>query len=476
MKSDRRGAGAYYEESLTRRLKGKIVSRQLCAFLLFDFFLLLLLVTGVFFYAESGAAEYRSAGMTPGREPETVGPGCTAAVVTAAPAGAWSAAFLDSVFHSSARRELALPGQGDFWGRLGGVSYRFYFPGRDCFIVYAVAAGRFLQAGLVAMSGFIVWQIVMFIFVDVRNKRDISAVMRPLRELSDYARVLFADAGGSEGLKAIARALAAISGDDLHERVPLSGFSEDLHPLVQSVNEMLERLDASYRSQIRFVSDAAHELRTPIAVIHGYANLLTRWGTSDPDALRESVQAIKTEAEAMKELVNQLLFLARGDSDSIRLEMRPLNLEDIGAETAREIEMIDPAHRYIAAWQPAPVVSGDPWLIKQLLRIVLDNSMKYTPDGGRIFLSAGTRIEAGGMKAFLAVTDEGTGIPAEALPHVFDRFFRVDPSRASATGGAGLGLSIALWITEQHGGVLEITSRPGVGTRLALLLPAGDEN
>ncbi|MDR1070475.1 MAG: HAMP domain-containing histidine kinase, partial [Gracilibacteraceae bacterium] len=408
------------EKSLTRRLNTKLVSRQLSAFLLFDAFLLVLGVALVFFYAEWGAAEYQRAGLTPGAEPMPAGPGCTAVLAAETPAAARQILWLDKLFGAPAWRDLSFSGGGDFWRQLDGLSYRFYFPCPGGSALYAVAVGRFLQVGCVMMSALVVWQILMFVSVTIRNQRDIAAVLRPLRELSDYAQALSAGAGGAEGLKAIAGALSAISGDDLRERVPLSGFSEDLRPLVRSVNEMLERLDASYRSQIRFVSDASHELRTPISVIYGYANLLTRWGAEDPATLRESVQAIKTEAEAMKELVNQLLFLARGDSDSIQPEMKPLQLEDIGAEVLREVEMIDPAHRYSADWRPAPAVLGDTGLIKQLLRIVIDNSMKYTPVGGHITLSAGARMDGGGVTAFLAVSDEGPGIPAEALPHVFD--------------------------------------------------------
>ncbi|MDR0434118.1 MAG: HAMP domain-containing histidine kinase [Gracilibacteraceae bacterium] len=460
------------EKSLTRRLNGKLVSRQLSVFLFFDALLLLLCFVIVFIYAEWSAAEYQAAGLTPGETPTPAGPGCVAVLVAEMPADARQVMTLDRLFNATLWREWDLNGGIGFWDNLGKVAYRFYFPCQGGFALFTVAAGRFLRAGFALMSFLLVWQIFMFISVSISNRRDIAAVLRPLRELSDYARVISAGAGGAEGLKTIAGALAAISGDDLHERVPLSGFSEDLRPLAQSVNEMLERLDASYRSQMRFVSDASHELRTPIAVIHGYANLLTRWGAEDPATLRESVQAIKTEAEAMKELIDKLLFLARGDSDSIKPEMKTLMLEDIGIETLREIEMIDAAHRYSAVWQPAPPVRGDAGLIKQLLRIIIDNSMKYTPVGGHITISVGERRSENGAEAFLAVTDEGPGIPAEALPHLFDRFYRADSSRTGATGGSGLGLSIARWIAEQHGGVIEVTSRPGIGARFALLLPA----
>jgi signal transduction histidine kinase len=231
---------------------------------------------------------------------------------------------------------------------------------------------------------------------------------------------------------------------------------------------MLSRLDASYADQARFVSDASHELRTPIAVIQGYANILSRWGTEDPETLRESIEAIKSEAESMKQLVNQLLFLARGDSESMQLDWKSLDMSQLIAEAIREELMIDMAHQYKTTLAEEIFIEGDAGLIKQLFRIIADNSIKYTPAGGRIDIRLYKNADD---NVILEIQDDGIGIPADVLPHIFDRFVRAEASRARNTGGAGLGLSIALWITERHGGHLEVLSREGIGTRFTAVLP-----
>ena len=154
---------------------------------------------------------------------------------------------------------------------------------------------------------------------------------------------------------------------------------------------MLDRIDEAYRSQMRFVSDASHELRTPIAVIQGYANLLNRWGKDDPATRQEAIDAIRSEAASMQELVEQLLFLARGDNDSMHIEMERLDLTEVAAEVFRETGMIDRTHRFRTDWGTSVPVRADPGLTKQALRILVDNAVKYTPAGGLITLSVRNR-------------------------------------------------------------------------------------
>ena len=169
----------------------------------------------------------------------------------------------------------------------------------------------------------------------------------------------------------------------------------------------------------------------------------------------------------MKELVEQLLFLARGDNDSMHIQMEHFDLTEVAAEVLRETEMIDQTHQFSAQWSGTAPVYADMGLTKQALRILVDNSIKYTPAGGRITLRAGTENGA----ASLSVQDEGQGIDAQSLPHIFDRFYHTDESRARQTGGTGLGLSIAKWIVDRHGGWFEVRSWPGVGTRMTIVLP-----
>ena len=248
----------------------------------------------------------------------------------------------------------------------------------------------------------------------------------------------------------------------------LSTGDKDLQGLESAINDLLDRMQAAYRQQAQFVSDASHELRTPIAVIQGYVKMLDRWGKDDEKVLEESIAAIKTETEHMKTLVEQLLFLARGDSGRQQLNPEPMDLAALMDEVLDEYRMIDPTHEWRrGGMSPAPA-TADPALIKQAARVLVDNAMRYTPEGGSIRLSAGT---ADGH-SFLEVQDGGIGIDEKDVPHMFDRFFRADPARARQSGGTGLGLSIARWIVERHGGHFEVLSRPGIGTRIRVVLPA----
>jgi two-component system sensor histidine kinase ArlS len=166
----------------------------------------------------------------------------------------------------------------------------------------------------------------------------------------------------------------------------------------------------------------------------------------------------------MKELVEQLLFLARGDNDSMKLNMEIVDLSRITEEVVRETCMIDENHKFITKVQDDVYTVGDAQLIKQAIRIFVDNSIKYTPPGEPISVSAAME----GDVAKVSVQDSGIGISPEDLPHIFDRFFRSDNSRARKTGGTGLGLSIAKWILDRHNAEVEVLSREDLGTRITI--------
>jgi len=218
---------------------------------------------------------------------------------------------------------------------------------------------------------------------------------------------------------------------------------------------------------LRFVSDASHELRTPIAVIQGYANLLDRWGKNDEKTLQESIDAIKNEAEGMKGLVEQLLFLAKSDNNTIAVDAKVVDLAGIVKEVENETRMIDESHVFSSDIDQDLLVYGDEQLLKRALRIFVDNSIKYTPDGGNIKILA----KGNDDQVTVSVSDTGIGIPDEDISRVFDRFFRADESRTRKSGGTGLGLSIAKWIVERSGGYLEIVSRTDIGTKITAVFP-----
>lgn len=302
-----------------------------------------------------------------------------------------------------------------------------------------------------------------------RGSRSIRRILRPIQDLTAAAGQLdLTPRTSRRDLESLTGELGKISAAHLDSRIDLASTQKELRPLAQAVNDMLDRVDRAYSAQARFVSDASHELRTPIAVIQGYAALLDRWGKSDPAALQESIEAIRSEAQGMERLVEQLLFLARGDNDSQPVKPERLDLTLLAGDMVREGEMLYPDRTFLPRWGEEPVwAQADPGLVKQVLRILIDNSVKYSAPGTRIYL----RVAREGEYARVAVQDEGAGVPPEGLPHIFDRFYRSDQSRDRRTGGTGLGLSIARWIVERHGGWFEVVSWEEIGTRIAFLLP-----
>ena len=339
---------------------------------------------------------------------------------------------------------------------LDGVIYRM-----------TVDFSAFFAYFVIAMVILMLWQLVVLIEKSVKNSRLIHRSLGPIYELTRAAETLGrATNVRSPDMSAIKGALESIDVSSLDTRIELGSTQEELQGLAAAINEMLDRIKAAYTAQIRFVSDASHELRTPISVIQGYANLLDRWGKNDEKTLQESIDAIRTEAESMKSLVEQLLFLARGDNDTIELEPQPVNLAELIGEIAQDTRLIDQTHEFrVEGWEA--VVDADRQLLKQAVRIFVDNAVKYTDPGGTITLKS----TINGDRATISVTDTGIGIPDDLLPHIFDRFVRADESRTRSSGGAGLGLSIAKWIVARHGGHIEVLSRTGVGTRMSIVLP-----
>ena len=250
------------------------------------------------------------------------------------------------------------------------------------------------------------------------------------------------------------------------ESETLSFGDSDLQGIELAVNNLLRRMRESNRQQARFVNDASHELRTPIAVIKGYSDLLARWGKTDEKILDESITAIQNESDHMNHLVEQLLFLARGDSGRTTLSEELVSLGEMMQEIYEESFMIDEDHLY--RYQPPEneiLFTCDPGLLKQAVRILIDNAAKYTAKGDEIILRAG-RNEAGAV--YIEVQDTGIGMAEQDVQHMFERFYRSDDARNYA--GTGLGLSIAKWIIDKHKGHFEILSRTQLGTRIRIVL------
>ena len=263
-------------------------------------------------------------------------------------------------------------------------------------------------------------------------------------------------------LENLGHAIENISPDALEKGVHTG--DSDLQGIEVALNNLLLRMRENQKQQARFVSDASHELRTPIAVIQGYVNMLDRWGKTDEAVLDESIEALKNESEHMKTLVEQLLFLARGDSGRNTLNKTEIDLNDIVKDVWEESVMIDEKHEYIFEECPGAVMNGDVAMVKQSLRIFIQNAAKYSNEGDTIKLKV---LMNDGHPAYM-VQDEGIGMQESDVAHIFERFYRSDSARNSQTGGSGLGLSIAKWIIDAHEGQIEVLSREGFGTRFTV--------
>ncbi len=357
--------------------------------------------------------------------------------------------------------------------RLEGVGYIMTIPKGAVFyqITYPLAADiKFFLMLLIFSGGF---EFLYLMSALGRNRRGIRKILKPLSDLAETAKSLQEglNSGGTgtnrENLKQLAGAISKLDTSEIDKGISIDQTQNELKDLARAINDMLNRISQSYQAQVRFVSDASHELRTPISVIQGYANLLDRWGKKDPNTLEESIQAIKSEAENMKALVEQLLFLARGDSENLPLQKTVIDICKLGDEIIGEARLIDSGHRFRVDFKSPVFIRADQQLMKQAIRIMIDNSIKYTPEGEEISL----KIFPKDGKAYIQVQDKGVGIKPEDVPRIFDRFYRSADARGGKAGGAGLGLSIAKWIIEKHGGNFEVISRVDIGTRVTIELP-----
>lgn len=270
-------------------------------------------------------------------------------------------------------------------------------------------------------------------------------------------------------LKSMTDTVREISINALDKRLNVKGSKNELKDLAKTFNEMLDRIESSVEQQNQFVSDASHELRTPISVIQGYANLLYRWGKNDREVLEESINAIKSESENMKELVEKLLFLARGDKNAQKVEKEDFILSELINELIRETKLVHKDHHIESDHNEKFSVYADRKLIKEALRIFMDNSIKYTKKGGTIKLDS--HFIQHTNTAVITVADTGIGISKEHIPHIFERFYRADKSRTKSSGGTGLGLSIAKWILDMHQGTIDVWSELDIGTVIKITFP-----
>ena len=349
---------------------------------------------------------------------------------------------------------------------------RYSFPAPDG-QTHIVSLAGYLRIAGPALAILLVLEAIVFLGQAVSMHKSARRLLEPLdrmardaRRLTRYAPSRAVQELDDEKLHSLQDAIGRISPE--HPEQKLHMGDRDLAGLQDAINALLDRMHEAYRQQAQFVSDASHELRTPIAVVQGYAGMLDRWGKQDEKILNESIAAIRSEADYMNRLVEQLLFLARGDTGRSRMDVQTLNLGELVKEVYEEFQLIDRAHDWRIDVQAEILCRGDRDMLKQCLRILADNALKYTPEGGIIHLRAYCDLQG---CPCMQVQDSGIGISPEDACHVFDRFYRSDPARSRQSGGAGLGLAIANWIVQSHSGHIDLLSRRDVGTRMTVCLP-----
>ena len=265
-----------------------------------------------------------------------------------------------------------------------------------------------------------------------------------------------------------------IGAENLHDRLAVKNPRDELGKLAASFNELLDRLDQSFERQRRFVADASHELRTPVAILCGEAEVTLAQETRTEQEYRESLQILREEAKRLKLIVEDLFTLARADAGQHPLALSDYYLDELAAECSKNVRTLASAKDISVSSETRGdiVVRGDEALLRRMLLNLLDNAIKYTPRGGTVALRS---AEENGCYR-LSVEDSGPGIPAHLQSRIFEPFFRVDKARtrdASDGGGAGLGLAIASWIAGAHGGRLELTSSTSKGSLFTVYLPKG---
>ena len=460
--------------SIVRRLNTRLFFRLLGIYIGLDLLLAALCAGGILLWAEGQCAEIAALvderGVPSAETTLWMQAGdYTVTALDREPQGWQPWSFLPVPAATRDGLRTFVPGTGTLWSAQLGEGMAYTVEQYSGGTPFAITLDLSHPVTLAACAGrvLLVCQLVSLILNLFQNAGTIKKMLRPIQDLAAAIRLSNPSAMSPEELRALAGKLNEINEAHLDTRVTVPAAQKELGALADAINGMLERIDQAYQSQKRFVSDASHELRTPISVIQGYANLLDRWGKDDPTTRQEAIDAIRTEAESMKALVEQLLFLARGDNNSTQLSPEPVELTAVASTVIKEAQMIDQTHPFTGHWSEPVTVTADPGLIKQALRVLVDNSVKYTPAGGGISIT----VEQGEGYARVSVQDEGQGIDGDSLPHIFDRFFRTDESRARQTGGTGLGLAIAKWIVDHHGGWFEVTSRVELGTRITVVLP-----
>ncbi len=327
-----------------------------------------------------------------------------------------------------------------------------------------------------AVTGSVLIQAAVTLAPNVRAMRELVAVfltIGPVALASTLAGGFWLARKALSPVDRMAATAAEITATQLDRRLVEPEAKDELGHLAQTFNAMIARLQRSFEEVRRFTADAAHELRTPLAAMRTEAEVALRSPRS-PERDARVLENLLEEIERLTRLVSHLLFLCREETGVRVGNLRQVRLDEIVSDVCEHMKVaarekgLDLSIECTSACE----VSGEADRLRQLFFNLLDNAIKYTQSGGKVTV----KIQASGDQAFVAVTDTGIGIASEHLPHVFDRFYRVDSSRSAETEGTGLGLAICRSIAESHAGRLEIVSTPGIGTRVTLTIPMRRDN
>lgn len=268
----------------------------------------------------------------------------------------------------------------------------------------------------------------------------------------------------------VTEAAQGITADHLSRRLPLGNHQDELTQMVVCLNQMLDRLERSFRRIRQFSGDASHELRTPLTILRGETEVTLRWAKT-PEEFRDMLRSNMEEIDRMERIIESLLTLAKSEVGELTLEMKEFSLSDMVQELYLQSRLLGEAKqidvRLVLDVDGEIRIRGDELRLRQMFLNLLSNAVKYTPEEGHLEIA----LAMDDNFARVDISDSGIGIPAEHLPHIFDRFYRVDKARNRMDGGTGLGLAIVKWIAEAHGGGITVSSTVGKGSSFSVRLP-----
>lgn len=271
-----------------------------------------------------------------------------------------------------------------------------------------------------------------------------------------------------EPVAALGKAAGEIGVSQLHQRLPVRGTKDELDYLAIQFNETFARLESAVDEMKQFTASISHELRTPLAVLRGEAEIALLQSSSI-DQYRRVLASQLEEFEKLTRMINQLLTLARAESGEVAIAHEPVDLSEMTESLAEQLEPVAASKNVHLSWhcEPDVLVSGDAGWLERIVLNLVDNAIKFTSPGGHVDV----RVARNGKHSVLEVKDDGIGIPPDSVAHVFERFYRADPSRANRADGAGLGLSLVKWAVDQHHGSIDVETHPGKGSTFRVMFP-----